>query len=36
MKMENEIKNKMQGGVTTPRRSDLHYTPCKKPVIANQ
>ena len=24
----------MQGGVTTPRRSDLHYTPCKNPVIA--
>ena len=34
MKMENEIKNKLQGGVTTPRRPDLHRTPCKKPVIA--
>ena len=34
MKMENEIKNKMQGGVTTPRRPDLHHTPCKNYVIA--
>ena len=34
MKMENEIKNKMQSGVTIPRRPDLHRTPCKNPVIA--
>ena len=23
-----------EGGVTTPRRPDLHHTPCKNPVIA--
>ena len=34
MKMENEIKHKMQGGVTTPRRPDLHRTSCKNHVIA--
>ena len=34
MKIENEIKSKMQAGVTTPRRPDLHHTPCKNPVIA--
>ncbi len=31
MKTENEIKNKMQGGVTTPHRPDLHHTPCGRP-----
>lgn len=34
MKIDNEIKNKMQGGMTTPRRPALYRTPCKKPVIA--
>ena len=34
MKMENEIKKKMHGGVTIPRRPDLHRTPCKNHVIA--